>query len=348
MLILEIFSSFFILATFLPLIKWDYWWIRVFDYPRLQKLIINLILLSFWIILDPAFSHKTLLYSFGLILASSFLVKKVYPFTFLGKKMISKVNYDIDSGIHALVANIYQFNKKYDKVLKLVKRRSPDLVFLVETNKEWEKHMIPLEEKYNYHIKIPLENTYGLLFYTNLEIVRKEIHYLVDPEIPSLELDLLLRNGKKITVYAIHPTPPVPGENTLSTERDAEILIVGKKSKNNPLPSIVFGDLNDVAWSYTSELFLKVSEMADPRRGRGMYNTFHAKVPVFRWPLDHFFLSKHFALSSLKVHRGVGSDHFPISIKAVLTMTNDTDTLKADGEDKEEAHQKIASGLAMN
>ncbi|MFC3417452.1 endonuclease/exonuclease/phosphatase family protein [Algoriphagus hitonicola] len=348
MLILEILSSFFILATFLPLVKWDYWWIRVFDYPRLQKLIINLLLLAAWLYLDPDLSNKTLSYIFGLVLASLFLAKKVYPFTPFGKKMINRVAYNIDSGIHVLVANIYQLNEKYDKIIKLVKRKSPDVVFMVETNKEWEKQMKPLEEKYKYHVKIPLENTYGLLFYTNLEIVRKEIQYLIDPEIPSLELDLLLRNGKKITLYAIHPTPPVPGQNTLSTERDAEILMVGKKSKNNPLPSIVLGDLNDVAWSYTTELFLKVSEMADPRRGRGMYNTFHAKIPVFRWPLDHFFLSKHFALSSLKVHSGVGSDHFPISIKAVLTQTNDTDTLEADGDDKKEARQKIASGLAMN
>lgn len=348
MLILEIFSSFFILATFLPLVKWDYWWIRVFDYPRFQKLIINLILLAAWLLVDPGFANKTLWYVFGLVLASLFLAKKVYPFTPIAKKMISRVPYESESGIHALVANIYQFNKKYDKVLTLIKKKSPDLVFLVETNKDWEKQMKPLEEKYKHHIKIPLENTYGLLFYTNLEIVRQEIQYLVDPDIPSLELDLLLRNGKKITVYAIHPTPPVPGENQLSTERDAEILLVGKKSKNNPLPSIVIGDLNDVAWSYTTELFLKVSEMADPRRGRGMYNTFHAKIPIFRWPLDHFFLSKHFALSSLKVHAGIGSDHFPISIKAVLTITDDTDTLEANGEENEEAQEKIASGLAMN
>lgn len=316
--------------------------------PDFKKLIINLLLLAAWLFVDPEFSNKTLLYVFGLVLASLFLAKKVYPFTPLAKKMISRVPYESENGIHALVANIYQFNKKYDKIIKLIKKKSPDLVFLVETNKKWEKQMKPLEEKYKYHIKIPLENTYGLLFYTNLEIVREEIQYLVDPDIPSLELDLLLRNGKKITVYAIHPTPPVPGENNLSTERDAEILIVGKKSKNNPLPSLVIGDLNDVAWSYTTELFLKVSEMADPRRGRGMYNTFHAKVPVFRWPLDHFFLSKHFALSSLKVHPGVGSDHFPISIKAVLTKSNDTETLVANGEENEEAQEKIASGLAMN
>lgn len=109
-----------------------------------------------------------------------------------------------------------------------------------------------------------MDNMYGLLLYSKLEIQRKEIHYLIDEEIPSLELDIKLRNGELITIYAIHPSPPVPGENEKSTERDAEILLVGGKSKENHLPSLVIGDPNDVAWSYTTELFLKNSEMADP------------------------------------------------------------------------------------
>ncbi|MGM0944620.1 MAG: endonuclease/exonuclease/phosphatase family protein [Bacteroidota bacterium] len=348
MLILKVLSGFVILTTFFPLIKWDHWWVRVFDYPRFQKLIMLLLLLLFWAIFADFSSQENRGWMLSLVLSSAFLFKKVFPFTPFGKKMIKKVDFDPEKGIHLLVANIYQYNRKYKKLLDLVSKEKPDLVFLVETDSKWEKAMLPLEKSFNYHIKIPQENTYGLLFYTNLEIVRQEIHHLIDPEIPSLELDLLLRNGEKITIYAIHPTPPVPGENDQSTERDAEILLVGKKSKNNPLPSLVIGDLNDVAWSYTTELFLKISRMADPRRGRGMYNTFHAKIPIFRWPLDHLFLSRHFALSGLEVHRAIGSDHFPISLKAVLTETNHTDTLKADGDEKEEARQKIANGLTLN
>lgn len=343
-LLLKIFSLLIILLTFLPLLKSVKWWIRVFDYPRLQKLVLHLLLMTLWVALSKELSSEILLWIGALIISAAYLTYQVWPFTPFGKKMIESVKYDKNKGLHILVANVYQENDQYHKTLNLVQKQDPDIVFLVETDQRWADALEKLDQIYEHSIKIPLENTYGLLFYSKLPIVRKEIHYLVDPDIPSLELDLELKNGQLITIYAIHPTPPVPGENDESTERDAEILIVGKKSKKNPKPSLVIGDLNDVAWSYTTELFLKISEMADPRRGRGTFNTFHAKIPFLRWPLDHVFLSKHFGLAALEVLPGIGSDHFPIKLKAVLTKSNDTEVLSANGDEKKEARQKISNG----
>tara|TARA_R110000850_G_scaffold197827_4_gene324145 strand:- start:1155 stop:2213 length:1059 start_codon:yes stop_codon:yes gene_type:complete len=344
--ILRFFSVFFILATFFPLIKLDFWWIRIFDYPRLQKLLITLFLMAVWIYpFTPPLDTESVIWASLLLICAIYLAKKVWPFTPWAKKMIDSVPYKDKNGIHILVGNVYQYNENYHKAVSLVQSTTPDLIFFVETDKAWENGLSEIEKDYPTQIKLPMDNTYGLLLYSKLEIQRKEIHYLIDEEIPSLELDIKLRNGQLITIYAIHPTPPVPGENEKSTDRDAEILLVGKKSKENHLPSLVIGDLNDVAWSYTTELFLKNSEMADPRRGRGLFNTFHAKVPFFRWPLDHIFLSEHFGLGDIKIHKGIGSDHFPISIKAVLTKRNDTDTMKANGDEKEEAREKISRGL---
>lgn len=345
MILLRILSGFFFLATFFPLIKSDKWWVRVFDYPRLQKLTILILISLGWIYYSGLSQSEPWIW-LGLIgIAVFYLGYQVFPFTPFGKKMIKKVPFKEESGIHILAANVYQYNTKYAKLLNLVQIEHPDILFFVETDSKWNKALNPLEKDFPFTIKIPLDNTYGLLFYSKLKIKRQEIHYLIDPEIPSLELDIELRNGDLITIFAIHPTPPVPGENLESTDRDAEILIVGEKAKSSKLPSLVIGDLNDVAWSYTTELFLKISEMADPRRGRGTYNTFHAHYPIFRWPLDHVFLSKDFGLSKMKVHRNIGSDHFPISIKAVLTPGKTIEHIQANGDEKKEARQKISNGL---
>ncbi|WP_026952081.1 endonuclease/exonuclease/phosphatase family protein [Algoriphagus mannitolivorans] len=344
MILLIALSIFFLLATFIPLIKLDHWWIRIFDYPRLQKLIILVILDITWVLLGKdSFEISVWITLIGI--AILFLAFQVWPYTLFGKKMIKRIPFEKENGIHLIVGNVYQFNTQFQKVVHLIQSRNPDVVFLVETNEKWIEQLQALEKEYPHRILLPKENTYGLAFYSKFPLLREEIKYLVDPEIPSIELDIQLDSGKTVTLYGIHPTPPVPGENEKSTSRDAEILIVGKKSKNNPNPSLVIGDLNDVAWSYTTSLFLKISEMADPRRGRGLYSTFHAKVPFFRWPLDHVFLSTHFGLSQIKVLPNFGSDHFPIEIKATLTPAPTSYTLKANGEEKVEARAKIIKGL---
>lgn len=343
LLILKIPILLFLAFTWIPSIKWDHWWIRIFDYPRFQKLVVLGILLALWMIFgrnDFGFTY----WMGGIVVSMVYLGFLVWPYSIFGKKMIQKVPYDSQNGIHLIVGNVYQYNRSYEKTLRLIKKNDPDLVFLVETNQAWIDALTPIHDIYRYRILLPLDNTYGLAFYSKLPLKRQKINYLISEEIPSLEIDVELQNGKLVTIYAIHPTPPVPGESLNSTERDAEILVVGKKSKENSLPSLVIGDLNDVAWSYTTSLFLKISEMADPRRGRGFYNTFHAKYPFFRWPLDHVFLSKHFGLSKIHVLKSIGSDHFPIELKAVLTSNEATDTETASAEENNEANEKIRNG----
>jgi endonuclease/exonuclease/phosphatase (EEP) superfamily protein YafD len=184
-----------------------------------------------------------------------------------------------------------------------------------------------------------------MLLYSRLEIVHHSLRHLVEPEIPSITADIKTKDGKKFRMYCLHPKPPVPGESETSTERDAEILIIGKEAKKCKLPVIVAGDLNDVAWSYTTNLFLKVSELLDPRIGRGFYSTFHANYWLLRWPLDHVFCSSHFYLKRLKRLPSIGSDHFPIFIEVALTereiKENVEEKKEADAEDHELAEEKI-------
>jgi len=268
----------------------------------------------------------------------------IYPFTTLGKKMIGKANVEKGAAtLDLLVANVYQDNTQYSRLLKLVKQRKPDVVFLLETDKRWLKGLEKLRKDYPDYIEVPMENTYGLLFYSKLPIKNHKVNYLIDKEVPSIVAEIEF-NGHIVKVFGLHPTPPVPQENDHSTDRDAEILLIGKLAKKEKGPCVVIGDLNDVAWSYTTELFLKTSGLLDPRRGRGRYSTYHAKYPMFRWPLDHFFVSKHFGLIDMKVEENIGSDHFPISISLVITDNTKKKPLPVDNGDKQLANEKISAG----
>ena len=132
----------------------------------------------------------------------------------------------------------------------------------------------------------------------------------------------------------------MPNRDTLG--RDAEILVAAKLAREERLPVIVTGDLNDVAWSRTTRRFLRVSGLLDPRQGRGMFNSFDARYWFLRWPLDHIFHSQDFELVSIERQKFVGSDHFPMFYRLALT-DEDRNDRPADpsGDDIKEADAAI-------
>lgn len=345
-ILLYIFSGILVIAVLLPLWRKDLWVIRIFDYPRIQKFSLVVVLCVCWVfyVCRGVAWYDYLLFALLLGCLVHLLVL-ILPFSPLGKKMIGKVT---STGgrptFNILVSNVFQDNQHYDKVLQLVRRRNPDIIFLLEINHEWLQGVRELREDYPYAIELPMENTYGLLFFSKWPIMHQQVNYLIDKEIPSVVVEVKFHHHT-IKIFGLHPSPPVPQENTYSTDRDAEILMVAKVTKAETGPCLVIGDLNDVAWSYTTELFLKISGLLDPRRGRGLYSTFHARYPFFRWPLDHFFVSKHFDLVAMQVEKHIGSDHFPISISLLISDQEESNPLQGDAEDMKLANEKIQAAL---
>lgn len=342
---LIVFGSLLIIFTTLPLIRQDHWTFRVFEYPRIQKLALSVL----WIILYfiHADFQSTVLLVFGILILINviYLLKQILPFTPVWKKQVYKADkIDDKNSLKVMISNVYEDNDDYKGCLSVVHSNKPDLLLLLETSHEWDRQTQSLETDYKYQVKIPIDNTYGMLFYSKFPIHNAEVKYLVEDEIPSIDCQIELPSGQLVQVFAVHPTPPVPNENPRSTERDKELLIVAEKAKKCDLPVIVIGDLNDVAWSYTTELFLKMSELLDPRRGRGFYNTFHAKQPLMQFPLDHAFISADFKLRELKKLDNYNSDHFPIFVHIQFEKSaeeeQEDNQLEANKEDKEMAAEK--------
>lgn len=302
-----------IIATIATLLKFDQWWIRVFDFPRMQIVVINLIaitgLLSIFYMLETW--HYAVLAA--LFFCLIFQGVKIFPYTPMAKKQVIRFKgRNSDHTISIMVSNVLTTNRKYQKLIDLVHQKKPDILLTLETDKQWEEALSEIEKEYSYTVKIPLDNLYGMHLYSKLELEDAEVRHLVEDDIPSIRTWLKLASGKKVRLYCLHPTPPSPTERDTSTNRDAELLMIGKEIEKNDHTAIVIGDLNDVAWSRTTKLFQKISGLLDPRIGRGFYSTFHAGYPLFRWPLDHIFHSDDFTLVKLQRLSHIGSDHFPI------------------------------------
>ncbi|WP_020214933.1 endonuclease/exonuclease/phosphatase family protein [Flavobacterium rivuli] len=272
-----------------------------------------------------------------------YLFTLIMPFTILGKKQVLRATKHIqDQSLSIMIANVFQDNTNTKGCLNEVYTNNPDIVLLLETNSRWDNETAELAAKYPFSVKVALENTYGMLLYSKLELTDAKVDYIVEDDIPSIHGIISLKNGQQVQLYCLHPTPPVPQENPRSTERDKELLLVADKAKASKLPVIVVGDLNDVAWSYTTELFLKMSGLLDPRRGRGFFNSFHAHYPIMRFPLDHAFISTDFKLKGMKRLSNFDSDHFPIfiSLQYEAVATQQQEGLEADADDIELAEEK--------
>ncbi len=334
-----------VIATLLPLINSGIWWIRIFDFPRVQIAIIALlaIVLSYFY-LDYNWYLKL---SLQIVLAVSiyYQLKYVIVYTPIYKTRSKKSSGQNKDTFTLLVSNIRMDNKDKNRFIALVEKENPDILLINEPNKAWAKAIEKLDKNFPFAIKRPLENTYGMMLLSKLPLTESSVNFLVKEEIPSIFTKVTLPSGRKIEFYGVHPEPPKPGTDTY--ERDTELLIIGKKIKETKQPSVVAGDLNDVGWSKTSKLFRKYSELLDPREGRGPFNTYSVFVPFFRYPLDHVFYSKEFGLTTLKKLGPIGSDHFPLLIGLSFEPDKDNteDIEKATSEEHVEVEEKIEKGM---
>lgn len=325
-----------VIATILPLLRFDQWWIRIFDFPRAQLTITGILLLAlylyFW---DTQRLYETIILGL-LLLAVGYQVIKMFPYTVLMPKQVMTAESASDHPrIKILVANVLMENRASTAFMDMVRKYDPDVILTVETNKWWEKALRPLEADYPHTLKNPLDNTYGILFYSRLDVIDPQIRFIIKDSIPSMHMQMVLPSNERIFMHFVHPDPPNPKYAAETTARDAELLIVGREAEKRNKPTIVAGDFNDVAWSYTTGLFQKASGLLDPRIGRGMYNSYSAKSLIMRWPLDHVFHSDHFKLVRMDVRPAWGSDHFPIFIELSLEQEAEAEQEKPDATQRE-------------
>ncbi len=342
-----------IILTVKPFIRSANWFIRLGDFPRLQvsgvlllSLVLHLFFFDFNDFLDYIFAALIIgcaVYQIGCIL----------PFTPIFPKEVQTAREpDLDdTNLSILIFNVLMENENYAEVLEFIKKINADVVLLAEPNKVWAEKLSGLKKIYPFEASHILENHYGMMFFSRLEIHDTEIQFIIQADIPSIHTQIKLRSGDNIAFHGVHPRPPVPEERGRSTERDGELLLVGKAVRDSNLPVIVAGDMNDAAWSYSTRLFKRISGLLDPRVGRGFYNTFHAGYKLFRLPLDHVYHSHHFRLIDLqRIKNACGSDHFPI----LIHLSYEKDATAEQGKpvahpsENEEAHLIVSTALRAN
>ncbi|HEX6099071.1 MAG TPA: endonuclease/exonuclease/phosphatase family protein [Thermoanaerobaculia bacterium] len=339
-------------GTLLSLSRRSHWIFRIWDFPRVQIAVVAA---------ASALAYRALAWrgrpsDRALLAADAAAVAwqlwRIRTYTPLARPTVQRAtNERPDDRIVLMMTNVLQDNRQYDRLLERVRAENPDVLVAVEVDDGWMRALEPLSGQWPHVVRKPLNNTYGMVLFSRLELLDPRVEFLVEDDIPSIHTRLRLRSGVEVMLHALHPRPPEPIHDQPSAQRDAELVIVGRRvaDEKEDLPTIVAGDLNDVAWSSTSQLFVRLSRLLDPRAGRGFYNSYNAHRPLFRYPLDHVFHSTHFKLVRLRRLADVGSDHFPILIElqyepAAEHQQEESHPEPGDEKRAEEKLEEVASG----
>lgn len=333
-----------IILTLLPLVKNPHWVFRVPDFGKIQLFIMQVMVL----LVSPFLFRETLWTSLALLAVTLFNGFTLYRYTPLYRTSTRPPTRLASRTVSIVSLNVYQDNRNYGKFMELINRLNPDLILTMESDTGWDKALSGLDKDYPYSVKVPLDNTYGMHLFSRLKLQKTAKHFFVADDLPSIEAEVVSADGFTFKIFALHPPPPSPTEEETSRERDGDMLSVAKAiRKNKDIPTVAIGDFNCVAWAEASRLFVKTSELIDPRIGRGFISTFHARYRLLRFPIDQVYHSADIFVKELKTLPDVDSDHLPVLFSFVIDPHNDSqDALKeeADAEDLQAVNEKIEEG----
>lgn len=339
-----------IVTTALSLSRHRAWWVRMWDFPRAQVFVVGLVALGLWIAAGRAATGLGALLTGVLALALVVQATAIWRYTPLAPREVQGSRLaERGATLSLVVSNVLESNRDADRLVAVTRAADADVMLFVEADPWWQARLdAAFATSHPEGARCAIPNTYGMLLYSRLPLEGLQVEYLVQPDIPSMQAQAVLASGARVWLNAVHPRPPAPGESDDSLERDAELLVVGHRIRDGfesagSRPVVVFGDLNDVAWSRTTRLFQKVSRLLDPRKGRGLFPTFHARWPGLRWPLDHVFFSDDFRLVTMRRLDYVGSDHFPVYVclSHEPPAAEQQEAPDADHADLQEAHETL-------
>ena len=278
------------------------WWIfELFSHFRVQYFV----LLSFtlFIFLLKRDKFKILLTScFALI--NSCLIFPLYHYVTPSHAQ-NQTTYRIVS------YNVHYNNNNYKETISFIKQVQPDIVVLLETDKEWIAEMSKLETKYPFSITEPLEDSFGISLYSRFLLTNVQIRYIGPANLPSVIADVALQN-KDLTIIGTHTLPPISANFASMRNQQLKELALVTSAYNKPF--ILAGDLNITSWSPYFHDLIKESGLHDTQKGFGIQPTWPTMFPPIGITIDHCLVSSDITIINRKSGPHLGSDHRPIII----------------------------------
>jgi len=217
--VLWVVSVVVLVTTLLPLTNSLRWWVRMWDFPRQHIAVVALVVAvtALWS------GAPSMLPMMGLMSAVFvYQAVRIFPYTPLARTEIDLVVAPVPADqITMMSENVLMENTRHDDLARIIHRETPDVLFLMETDNIWADALNDVLAGYPTVRTHLLDNHYGLIFATRLEVVKIDVTYPDQTDTPMIKAVLRAPNGADFNFIGLHPRPPVPGNST--AERDRQI-----------------------------------------------------------------------------------------------------------------------------
>ena len=225
--VLLVFAAFLVAVTALPFSKDPAWWIRIWDFPRLQ-IAIGLAVALAGLLALAASGQESTWFSWAmiaaLVLSLGYQSARMLPYAPFWTPQSARAE-DVPGAADAphlrlVVSNVLMKNRESQQWLDVVRAADADVILAVETSHWWEAQLRPLEADYPHQVKVPIDNTYGMLLYGRAPFESPEVRYLVEDDVPSIWTATTVGEGdaqRRVNLVFIHPRPPRPTSSKIPT-----------------------------------------------------------------------------------------------------------------------------------
>lgn len=346
---------FLVVAAIVPFARTGSWLVRVFDFPRFQFGIVGVIVVVLVALLLD--SPESVVWCLVVAAATVWQVAHVAQFTPIWPVEVRSAT---RASRRLVTANLDVRNGSRGEAAEVLDGLQADELLLIETDQAWMDALANLRAAYPHRLEHVEDDGLGMVLWSRSPISEPRLRFLVSDDRVSVDAVVQVDVTRSIRFRGLHPTPPaLPREHGTSQEnrddggrhdsriRDAELGIVAREvGEQAEATWIVTGDFNDVAWSRTTRLFKRISGLLDPRVGRGLLNTYHARYPLLRYPLDHVMVSPDVAVARLDRVKVPGSDHFGIVMDYMIDESTGGDASQTPGVgEPEHADEVIRQGM---
>lgn len=217
--------------------------------------------------------------------------------------------------LRVLLANVHTGNRDYAAVRALLRRETPDVAVLEETDRQWVDALEETAAAWPHRVVEPRADNFGIAVWSQKPLREVRIVRFGRAGVPSVVADLE-HEGATFTLVATHALPPVGAVRTAL--RDEALAAVASFARAQPTPVLVVGDLNCSPWSPRFRRLLAEGRLRDSGEGRGLQPTWPSPLSAVGIPIDHCLYGDGLRVVDRRVGPHVGSDHRPLVVDVAV------------------------------